>query len=106
MSSSTYTVLRGDSSIISSGLSLEQAVSAMFAECGYEIEFRPYDDEDPELCLFYRRLAGGVWKAYELIPAPNEPLTKDHYYRHAVLNWDEHISIMTDDKARLFLAEA
>lgn len=105
MSTSTYTVLRGDSDVISTGLSRGHAVEAMFKESGYEIEFRPFSDDEPGPGLFYRSLTGGAWKLYDLVPAPKEPRTKEHYYADAMMNWHEQLWVLPDDEAQKFLAE-
>lgn len=105
MTETTYTLIAADGSILAQGISREDAVRRMFLEGGHEIEIRPYDEEDPEICLFYKPIDGNSWAPYPLAPTPKEPITEDHYYSHAIRNWDHRFTILTDTEAHNFLAE-
>ncbi|WP_313102935.1 hypothetical protein [Brevundimonas sp.] len=105
MTETTYTLLAADDSIVAQGISRADAVRLMFLEGGHVIELRPFDDEDPEICLCYKPIYGGSWTPYPLTPPPKEPVTEDHYYSHAIKNWDHSFTILTDKEAKAFLAE-
>lgn len=105
MTEFNYTLVGQNDSIIAQGMSRADAVKRMFSESGHEIEFRPDDEEEPETCLFYRSKDGGEWTPYPLTTAPNEPLTEDHYYLDAIMNWCDEFTIITDTEAQQILLE-
>lgn len=105
MAEINYTLICSDDSIIAQGMSRADAVKRMFLEGGHEIEFRPFDEEDPELCLFYRPKDGGQWEPYPISSDPKEPLTEDHYHRDAIMNWDHRFAIVADTEVQEYLAE-